>query len=230
MLTEEIRAALLAQQDLPYRAFQIKLLPTVPPETVIGVRTPALRRLARQLVTRPDLEDFLSSLPHAWFDENQLHAFLISELRDFDACMAEVCRFLPCVDNWATCDQLTPRCFRAHTSELLAQIRVWLQEPAPYSVRFAIRMLMNFYLGETFDPEYPALVASVRSDEYYVNMMIAWYFATALAAQYEAALPYLTGQKLSPWVHNKTIQKAVESDRIPADTKAYLRTLRRRAH
>ena len=228
MISEEIREELFRLQDKKYRDFQSKLIPTVDPATVIGVRTPELRRLAKQYVKREDVGDFLSAAPHAYFDENQLHAFLVSEMKDFDRCLDEVDRFLPFVDNWATCDQMSPKVFRKHRQALLPSVRRWIACGETYTVRFGIGMLMEHFLGEDFDPAYPALVAAVRSEEYYVRMMIAWYFATALAKQYDAAVPYIENVRLDTWTHNKTIQKAIESDRISAEQKAYLRTLKRR--
>ena len=229
MKPEEIRAELLRRRDAAYRAFQIKLIPTVEADTVIGVRTPALRALARQLVKEPDTALFLSELPHVFFEENQLHAFLLAEEKDFDRCLAAVETFLPYIDNWATCDQLSPAVFRKHRGELPGAVRRWIASGETYAVRFGIGMLMEHFLDGDFDPAYPALVAAVRSEEYYVNMMIAWYFATALAKQYDAVLPHFEGRRLDPWTHNKAIQKAVESRRISPERKEYLRSLRRRA-
>ena len=226
MLTDEIREALLARQDLSYRDFQTTLLPTVASERIIGVRTPEIRAIAKNLIRRPDAADFLCALPHRYFDEDQVHALALGEIKTFDGCLAEVERFLPYIDNWATCDQLSPKCFRRERAALLPRIRAWLASDRTYTVRFAIGMLMQHYLDEAFSPEYPALVAAVRSDEYYINMMIAWYFATALAKQYDAVLPYLTERRLDRWVHNKTIQKAIESRRISEAQKAGLRKLR----
>ena len=225
MVIDGIRETLFRLQDKKYRDFQYKLIPTVDPENIIGVRTPALREYARQLARQADTAAFLDALPHRYFDENQLHAFIISEIRDYGSCIAEVQRFLPYVDNWATCDQLSPRTFRKHRTELLACVREWLRSPHPYTVRFAIGMLMQHFLDEAFDPEYPELVAGVRSDEYYIRMMVAWYFATALAKQYGAALPYLEERRLAPWTHNKTIRKAIESYRVAPEQKAYLHSL-----
>ena len=226
MQTEEIRAELTRLRDEKYRDFQVNLIPTIRPETVIGVRTPALRAYAKQLSKRADIAEFLDALPHEIFDENQLHAFLLSGMKDFDACVAAVDRFLPYVDNWATCDQLSPKVFGKHRADLLPWIRTWLDSGRTYTVRFGIGMLMEHFLDADFDRAYPAWVAAVRSEEYYVNMMRAWYFATALAKQYDAALPYLTERRLDPWTHNKTIQKAVESYRITDEQKAYLKTLK----
>ena len=221
-----IEEDLFKQQDIPYRALQKKLIPTVSPDALIGVRTPALRSYAKQLIREGSADRFLEELPHRFFDENQLHAFILSEERDFSRCVAGVNRFLPFIDNWATCDQLSPKCFRERRPELISPIREWIASGETYTIRFGIGMLMALFLDEDFDPSYPELVASVRSEEYYVNMMIAWYFATALAKQYEAALPWLKSRRLDRWTHNKTIQKAIESDRLPEDRKAYLRGLR----
>ena len=223
-----IRAELFALRDLPYREFQGRLLPTVERARIIGVRTPALRKLAKQITREGGAGEFLSALPHGYFDEDQLHAFLLSEMKDFAQCLAGVERFLPYVHNWATCDQLSPRVFRRHRPELLGAVRRWLASDRTYTLRFGIGMLMQHFLDGEFDPACPELVAAVRSEEYYVRMMVAWYFATALAKQYDAAIPYLTEERLDPWTHNKTIQKALESYRIPPETKEYLRGLKRR--
>ena len=229
MTPTEIREALFQMKDGPYRAFQAKLIPTVDPGAMIGVRTPELRKLARQLYGTGESAAFLNDLPHRYFDENQLHAFILSGMRDYDECITEVCRFLPFVDNWATCDQLSPKVFRKHRPQLLSVIRSWLGSGQTYTVRFAIGMLMAHYLDEAYDPEYPRMVAAVRSDEYYVKMMVAWYFATALTKQYDAVLPYIEAQVLGPWTHNKAIQKALESYRIPDEHKAHLKELKVRA-
>ena len=229
MLTEEIRKELFGLQDSKYRDFQSKLIPDIGPETMIGVRTPQLRKLAADLGKREDIGVFLDDLPHRYFDENQLHAFIISGIRDFGKCISEVERFLPYVDNWATCDQMSPKVFRKHRPELLEHIRVWIRSNRTYTVRFATGMLMEHFLEEDFEPEYPDMVSQIRSDEYYVNMMTAWYFATALAKQYDRILPYLQENRLDPWTHNKTIRKAVESYRITPEQKTYLRSLRRRS-
>ena len=226
MTSSEIREALFQLRDEEYRRFQAGLIPGIAPETMIGVRTPALRSLAKQLYRSGEYTGFLAELPHRFFDENQLHAFILSEMRDFEACIAETCRFLPYVDNWATCDQLSPRVFKKSRRQLLEYIRAWLESGQTYTVRFAIGMLMSHFLEADFDPEYLRMVSQVRSGEYYVRMMVAWYFATALAKQYDAALPCIEEHWLEPWTHNKAIQKCIESNRIPGDRKAYLKTLR----
>lgn len=226
MNKNEIQAELFKNQDATYRDFQAKLLPTLNPQTIIGVRTPILRALAKALYKENDFSEFLNAFPHRYFDENQLHAFLISEMKDFSRCMEELNRFLPFIDNWATCDQLSPKVFGKHKAELSEQINIWLSSPEPYTVRFAVGMLMQHFLDEDFDPEYPKMVLAIRSEEYYVKMMVAWYFATALAKQYESVLPFLEQQSLEPWTHNKTIQKALESYRISDAQKRYLRTLK----
>ena len=227
MLVDEIRKELYLLQDIKYRDFQRKLIPTAKPDTLIGVRTPELRKYAKKLVNQENIQEFLHDLPHRFFDENQLHAFIISEIKDYDLCMRELLSFLPFVDNWATCDQLSPKVFKKHRSELIQQIKTWIQSEQTYTVRFGIGMLMQHFLDEDFDPIYPKIVSNIESDEYYVNMMIAWYFATALAKQYDAVLPFITDQKLNAWAHNKTIQKAIESYRITPEQKVYLRSLKK---
>ena len=226
MLTDEIREELFRLQDPEYRDFQSRLIPTMSTDRMIGVRTPELRKFAKELGKRPDKDEFLENLPHRYYDEDQLHAFLLSEMKDYGECLAAVERFLPFVNNWATCDQMSPRVFRKHRTELLKPIRDWLVSEQPYTVRFGVGMLMEHYLDGDFDLAYPEMVARLRSDEYYVNMMIAWYFATALAKQYDAVLPFLEEQRLDDWTHNKAIQKAIESRRITPEQKAYLRGLK----
>ena len=226
MITEEIRQSLFELQDIKYRDFQAKLIPGKDTEMMIGVRTPELRKLAKQMLKREDIREFLRDLPHRYFDEDQLHAFIVSGIKEYGKCMEELMRFLPFVDNWATCDQMSPGVFKKHKPELLAEIREWLGSEHTYTVRFGIGMLMQHFLDEDFDPAYPELVAGVHSEEYYVNMMIAWYFATALAKQYDAVLPFIEGRRLDPWTHNKTIRKAVESYRITDEQKEYLRSLK----
>jgi len=217
---------LFALQDQKYAQFHSRLVPTVDSCRIIGIRTPELRRLAKEIVRNGEADAFLCNLPHYWYEENQLHAFIISGMKDFNVCVEHVCRFLPYVDNWATCDQLLPVCFRKHRAELLAYIRTWLSSSHTYTVRFAIGCLMNQYLDEDFHSDYPSWVLGVQADDYYVRMMQAWYFATALAKQYEAILPYFTNRQLPPWTLRMAIQKAVESRRIPDACKDQLRALR----
>ena len=226
MTAEDIQKFLFSMQDEKYRNFQKNLIPTVGPDRIIGVRTPDLRKFAGQLIKEGSADAFLEELPHRYFDEDQLHAFILSEMKEYDRCIAAVNRFLPYVDNWATCDQMSPKVFKKHRTDLLVHIREWLNSGEVYTIRFAIGMLMQHYLDEDFDPAYPELVSQIRSDEYYINMMIAWYFATALAKQYDAVLPYLTEHRLDQWTHNKTIQKAIESYRITDEQKANLTELR----
>lgn len=221
-----ISEELFALQDTEYQVFQSKLMPTIPPETVIGVRTPLLRKLAKELAGTPQAEHFLQSLPHRYYEENNLHAFLIEQIWDYDTALAETERFLPYINNWATCDCFCPKVFAKHKAELLIPLRRWLGSDQTYTVRYAMGMLMRYYLDEDFQPEYLAWVAGVHSEEYYLNMMRAWYFATALAKQPDAALPWLTDRRLDVWTHNKTIQKAAESYRISPEMKQQLRELR----
>ncbi len=225
-MREKIREKLFELQDEKYRDFQAKLIPGYDAETMIGVRTPELKKLAKELSKDAKIESFLSDLPHKYFDENQLHAFIISEYKDFEKCIEKVNQFLPYVDNWATCDQLSPKVFRKYPAELLEQIKKWMASDETYTKRFGIGMLMQYFLDEKFKPEYPEMVAKERSEEYYVNMMIAWYFATALAKQYDAVLPFIEEHRLDKWTNNKAIQKAVESYRITDEQKAYLKKLK----
>ena len=217
---------LFQMRDEKYAAMQVKILPTVEKDSIIGVRTPELRAFAKALFGDAETESFLKELPHRYFDENQLHAFVISQEKDFDKCIAETEAFLPFIDNWATCDQLSPKAFKREAQKLLPYIRKWIRSEHVYTVRFAIGMLMQHFLDGNFSPEYPEMVAGARSEEYYVNMMRAWYFATALAKQYDSVIPYLEGKKLDIWTHNKTIQKSIESYRITDGQKEHLRTLK----
>ena len=227
MRMTEIMERLLAMQDGPYRDFQRRLMPNLSPETILGVRTPQLRAMAKAMGGTPQAERFLHALPHGTFEENQLHAFLIEQEKDFDACLALVRSFLPHVDNWATCDQLAPRALAKDRTRLLEAVGLWLRDEHPYAVRFGVDCLMRWYLDEAFDPAQMERVAALRSQAYYVNMAVAWYFATALAKQYDAALPFIEAGRLDAWTHHKAIQKAVESLRIPPERKAYLRTLKK---
>ena len=226
MNLNEIRAELFKMQDMDYRDFNSKLIPTVDKESMIGIRTPDLRKYAKQLGKSSDVIEFLQTLPHKYFDENQLHAFIISEIKDFKNCIDEINRFLPYIDNWATCDQLSPKVFKKHHNELSEYIKDWLKSDKVYTLRFGIGMLMEHFLDEDFDILYPETVSKIRSGEYYINMMIAWYFATALAKQYESIIPFIENNSLDIWTHNKAIQKSIESYRITDEQKAYLRELK----
>ena len=226
MNRDEIVTELFRMRDVDYALLQAKIIPTVAADRIIGVRTPALRAFAKDLYKDRDKEDFLSCTPHQYFDEDQLHAFVISLEKDFDKCIAEADAFLPFIDNWATCDQLSPKAFKREPEKLLQYIQSWIKSDQTYTVRFAIGMLMRHFLDERFEVGYADMVAEVKSEEYYINMMIAWYFATALAKQYDRIVPYLEGKRLDGWVHNKAIQKSVESYRITDEQKAYLKTLK----
>lgn len=223
---KEIQELLFAKQDIKYRDFQAPLFPNVDKERMIGVRTPDLKRLAKELFGSETANKFIETLPHCYFDENQLHAFIISLIKDYETCLKEVDRFLPYVDNWGTCDQLSPKVFAKHKDKLIIPIKKWLKSKHTYTVRFAIGMLMQHYLDESFKEEYMKMVASIKSNEYYINMMIAWYFATALAKQWDSSIKYIEDKCLDPWVHNKTIQKAAESYRIKDNQKVYLKSLK----
>lgn len=222
-----IRKRLFEMQDMKYRDFHSKLMPTVDKEKVIGIRTPGLRKFAKEISETELSKDFLSVLPHEYYEENNLHAFLIEQIKDYDLCIAEINRFLPFIDNWATCDMMRPKIFRNHLPELLDEIVIWLKSKDTYTVRFGIEMLMVYYIDDNFRTEYSDAVAVIRSDEYYIKMMQAWYFATALSKHYEKILPYLEENRLDADTHNKTIRKAIESYRITAEQKKYLRTLKR---
>ena len=222
-----IEKMLREQIDEGYAAFQRKLMPTVLPETVLGVRTPVLRDMAKRIRKEPFCEAFLEERPHTYFEENQLHAFLLSECRDFETCIRQIEEFLPLIDNWATCDQTLPKVFAKHKEELLPYIEKWLESDHTYTIRFAVGMLMRHYLDEDFKPGYAERVAKIRSEEYYIRMECAWYMATALAKQWDSVIGLIEQHAMDEWTHNKTIQKAIESYRITAEQKTYLRTLKR---
>ncbi len=219
MRADQLSDVLFQNQDEAYRQMQIRLLPNIAPDTIIGVRTPVLRGIAKEL---EDRACFLKALPHSCFEENQIHCFLLEREKDFELVISEIERFLPYVDSWATCDQLRPRCFRKNRKGLLPYIRKWIASEEPYTIRFGIGMLMVHFLDEDYNKTLLDLPAGVHSEEYYVRMMIAWFFATALAKQYDDALPYITAHRLDKWTHNKTIQKAVESDRVTPEHKSEL--------
>lgn len=222
-IEKRVQARLFELQDLAYRDFHSKLMPTVPKEKIIGVRVPELRKFAKEFGKTTDAKEFLKILPHKYYEEDNLHAFLTEQIKDFDECVSASDNFLLYVDNWATCDMMSPKVFKNNTEKLLPKIEEWLISDYLYQVRFAIGMLMKFYLDENFDERYLHLVASVKSDEYYINMMIAWYFATALAKQWEKTVPYIENKVLDKWTHNKAIQKSVESYRVTNEQKEYLK-------
>ncbi len=224
-----VRARLMALSEPAFQQFQRRLVPTVPPETILGVRTPVLRSLAREMRKTGQAAAYLEALPHDFLEEYVLHGCIISLEKDYDTALAQTQRYLPYIDNWITCDLLSPKVFSHHREALYPHIVSWINASAEYTIRFGVEMLMTFYLDDGFDPAYLALPAAVSSDAYYVRMMVAWFFATALAKQYDAALPYLEQHRLPLWTHNKTIQKALESYRIAPEQKEYLKTLRRKA-
>ena len=221
-----IQKKLFSLQDKKYKELQAKIIPNIDADSIIGVRTPELRLFAKELVKENNYQSFLEDLPHKYFDENQLHAFIISEIKDYDECVKYLYTFLPYVDNWATCDQMSPKVFKKNHDKLLKEIKAWIKSKDTYEIRFGIGMLMQHFLDEDFKEEYLETVSKIRSKEYYINMMIAWYFATALAKQYKDAIKYIENKKLDTWTHNKAIQKSIESYRITQDKKEYLRTLK----
>lgn len=225
-IEEYIQDNLRLLADGKYRDFHSKLMPGVNKEKVLGVRVPVLRKFAAEVSKREDVEEFLVTLPHKYYEENNLHMFVLENMKDYDTCMKYMENFLPYIDNWATCDCRPPKVFEKHKEELLLKIKKWINSGETYTVRFGVNMLMRYYLDEDFKPEYLEWVSSIKSEEYYVRMVVAWYFATALAKQYKTALTYIENKALEKWTHNKTIQKAVESYRISPEQKEYLRTLK----
>lgn len=221
-----VQTRLFELQDLKYRDFHAKLMPTVNKEKIIGVRTPALRIFAKNYGKTEEAKEYLQILPHQYYEENNLHGLLIEQIKDYDICLKEIDRFLPYIDNWATCDMLAVKVVKKHLDTFIDEVYRWMESDHTYTIRFGVNMLMRYYLEDAFQMEYPEKVAQIRSEEYYVNMMRAWYFATALAKQYEKILPFIEEQKLDVWTHNKTIQKAIESYRISPEQKEYLRGLK----
>lgn len=225
-MMDNIQTKLFRLQDVGYGDFHSKLMPNIAREKIIGIRVPVLRRFVKEL-SEAEKEDFLQQLPHNYYEENNLHGLIIMESRDYGSCIGELERFLPYIDNWATCDMLRPKILRKHLPELLEKIYQWLVSEDTYTVRLAIGLLMSFYLDdEAYQREYLAKVAEVSSQEYYVRMMVAWYFATALAKQYQDALPYMQKGRLEEWTRRKAIQKALESRRVSPEHKEYLRNFR----
>lgn len=226
MRNEDIRQKLLSLQDEKYRDFTAKLMPTTSKERIIGVRSPLLRAFAKELLKEDDYQDFLSCLPHKYYEEDNLHGFIIEGIKDFDLCISELQRFIPYMDNWATCDCVRPKVLKKEPEKVYDFILELLESDKTYTVRYGIGLLMSFYLDDNFSPSHLKLMSEIKSDEYYINMMLAWYCATALAKQWESTIPYIENKVLPQWVHRKTIQKAIESYRITPEQKAYLRTLK----
>ena len=214
-------------QDKKYQEMQFKIIPNIDNSTIIGVRTPEIKKLAKEIY-KEDYKSFLEELPHKYFDENQLHAFIISEIKDYDECISYINKFLPYINNWATCDTLIPKTFKKNTDKLITEVKKWIKSKEDYTIRYGIGTLMRFYLDDNFKEEYLNLVSKIKSNEYYVNMMIAWFFATSLAKQYDSTIKIIESNKLDTWVHNKTIQKAIESYRINNEQKNYLKKLKRK--
>lgn len=227
-MQKTIQQQLFELQDLKYRDFHAKLVPGMNVNDIIGVRTPELRKYAKQLAKDERVGDFLAVLPHRYLDEMNLHGFIISELKDYNECLEEIERFLPYLNNWATCDLLSPKAFKQKKNRvrLIEDIKRWMASDEPFIIRFGIEMLMSFYLDEDFKPEYLKWVSDIRHEHYYVKMMVAWYFATALAKQWESTLPYIVESTLEKWTHNKAIQKAVDSYRITPEQKELLKSYR----
>lgn len=213
-------------RDEKYAEFQAKLMPTVSRETIIGVRVPQVRVLAKKYFKDPEHEEFMTELPHKYYDENMLHGLLICEIKDYDICIEQTDRFLPYVDNWTVCDIMSPKVFKKHKAELIGKIKEWVSSERTYTIRFGIEMLMSHYLDEDFKAEYNDIPLTAKSDEYYVKMMVAWYYATALAKKWDDTIGYIEQRKLDGWIHSKTIQKSIESYRISDTQKQYLRTLK----
>lgn len=224
-----IQKELFKLQDTDYRDFHTKLMPKVDKETIIGIRIPVLRKFAKDYFKSGQFEDFLKELPHKYYEENNIHAFLIEQIKDFETAINEVEKFLPYINNWATCDCFQPKVFKKNKEKLLCHIRNWMRSDKTYTVRYGINQLMTHFLDDDFREEYQLLVVNVKSEEYYINMMRAWYFATALTKQYDSAIKIIEAKKLDAWTHNKAIQKACESYRIIPETKEYLKKLKVKA-
>ena len=227
-ILNQIKSELFEIQDVKYKEFHTKLIPTVDKNTIIGVRIPDLRKMAKELSKKEDIDIFLNTLPHQYYEENNLHAFIIETEKNYDKCVEKINKFLPFVNNWATCDSMRPKVFSKNTEKLITEIEKWINSKDTYTVRFGIECLMTYYLDKDFNEKYLQSVCDIQSEEYYINMMRAWYFATALAKQYDSTVKYIENKKLDTWTHNKTIQKAVESYRITKEQKTYLKTLKRK--
>lgn len=226
-ITEEIRERLLSLSDEKYRDFHSALMPEAEKEKVIGVRAPVVKKLAKEYFSHPDINEFLSDLPHKYYEENNLHSFIVSMMKDYDECLSAFQKFLPFIDNWATCDGAKPKVFLKNPDRIYPEIKKWLSSEDTYSVRFAVVILMDrVFLEDNFSKEHTDLISSLQTDEYYIHMAVAWYFATAIAKRYDDIIPYIENRVLDRKTHNKAIQKSVESFRVPDETKAYLKTLK----
>lgn len=227
MTNEEIRNCLFELKDEKYKEFTLKIIPGLEPDNVIGVRTPQIAKIAKEIIKSGDYSSFLDDCPHKYYEEMGIHVAIINSMKDYDSVIREIDRFIPYVDNWATCDGIKPRkAFSKNCDRLIIDAKRWIKSEHIYTKRFGIEMIMNFFLDDNFKREYNDLVASIRSDEYYINMMIAWYFATALAKQYNDTIPFIENRRLDEWTHKKTIQKARESYRITEEQKEYLKSLK----
>ena len=222
----DLLSRLMEVKDDKYKSFQAKLVPNISADTILGIRTPEMKNIAKELFQSGDYESFLNDLPHKYYEENLIHFFVISMIKDFDICIKEVEKFLPYVNCWPVSDQASPKCFKKNHDKLLPYIKKWIKSKHVYTARVGIRMLMNEYLGDDFKEEYLDMVASVKGEDYYLKMMVAWYFATALAKRYDETVVYFENHKIDNWVHNKAIQKALESYRVTEEHKNYLRTLK----
>ena len=222
----DIISKLFDIQDKKYLDFQSKLIPNIDKDSIIGVRSPDLKKLAKDMYKSDTYKLFLDELPHKYFEENQLHSFIISEIKDYNDCVSLINKFLPYVDNWATCDQLNPKCLKKDLDNLIIEIKKWIKSSDTYTIRFGIITLMRYFLDDKFDKSYLKLVSNIKSSEYYVNMMISWFFATALAKQYDSTIYIIENKILDDWIHNKTIQKCVESNRISLNKKEYLKSMK----
>ena len=227
MTNEEIRNCLFELKDEKYKEFTLKIIPGLEPDNVIGVRTPQIAKIAKEIIKSGDYSSFLDDCPHKYYEEKGIHVAIINSMKDYDSVIREIDRFIPYVDNWATCDGIKPKkAFSKNCDRLIIDAKRWIKSEHIYTKRFGIEMIMNFFLDDNFKREYNDLVASIRSDEYYINMMIAWYFATALAKQYNDTIPFIENRRLDEWTHKKTIQKARESYRITEEQKEYLKSLK----
>ena len=218
---------LLKSKDLEYKTFQSKLISNIDSSTMIGVRTPKLKSIAKDLYKNNDYELFLNSLPHDYYEENIIHGLVISEIKDYDLCINYIDKFLPYIDNWAVCDQTNPKVFKKHKKEVMVKINEWIKSKEVYKIRFGVKTLMNYFLDDDFNKDYLKLPLIIKNDDYYVKMMIAWFYATALAKQYDETIKIIESNELDIFIHNKTIQKAIESFRVTDEHKKYLRTLKR---